>query len=333
MTERAERRAAPKPARVPSGDRPPYPVGEGHHLLGVDLGGTKIEIAALSRDDGAIRLRERIATPRGGYDVVLQAIAALVRGAEARLGASALPLGIGIPGCISPTTGLVKGANSTGLNGHALDRDLQQLLQRPVRVDNDANCLAASEAVDGAAAGQRVVFAVILGTGVGAGIAIDGRAWPGPQGIAGEWGHNPAPLVEGDEQVPRLRCWCGRGECNETLLSGPGLAADHARHGGGAIDAPAIVAAAAAAAAGDAAAQASVVRYRERLARALAQVINVLDPSAIVLGGGMSNIDALYDDVPQRWAPHVFSDTVTTPLLRAKHGDSSGVRGAAWLWR
>ena len=299
-------------------------------LIGVDLGGTKIEIAALSRDDGAFRLRERIATPRAGYDAVVQAIAALVHSAEAKLGVSGLPLGIGIPGCISPATGVVKGANSTGLNGHALDRDLQQLLGRAVRVDNDANCLAVSEAVDGAAAGHRVVFAVILGTGVGAGIAIDGRAWAGHQAIAGEWGHNPAPLVAADEQVQRLRCWCGRGECTETLLSGPGFAADHARHGGAAIDAPAIVAAAAA---GDTAAQASFERYRERLARALAQVINLLDPSSIVLGGGMSNIDALYADVPRRWAPHVFSDTVSTPLLRAKHGDSSGVRGAAWLWR
>ena len=299
-------------------------------LLGVDLGGTKIEIAALSRDDGAILLRERIATPRAGYDAVLHAIAALVSGAEARLGVSDLPVGIGIPGCISPATGVVKGANSTGLNGHALDRDLQHLLKRPVRVDNDANCLAVSEAVDGAAAGERVVFAVILGTGVGAGIAIDGRAWAGHQAIAGEWGHNPAPLVAGDEHVQRMRCWCGRGECNETLLSGPGLAADHARHGGAAIDAQALVSAAVA---GDAAAQASVERYLERLARALAQIINVLDPSAIVLGGGMSNIEALYADVPRRWAAHVFSDTVTTPLLRARHGDSSGVRGAAWLWR
>jgi fructokinase len=299
-------------------------------LLGVDLGGTKIEVAALSRGDGAIVLRERIATPRGGYDAVLQAIATLVRSAETKLGVQGLPLGVGIPGCISPATGLVKGANSTGLNGHALDRDLSLLLARPVRIDNDANCLAVSEAVDGAAAGERVVFAVILGTGVGAGIAIDGRAWSGRQGVAGEWGHNAAPQVPGDEAVPRLACWCGRGECTETLLSGPGFAADHARHGGAAIDAPAIVAAAAA---DDAAAQMSFERYRERLARALAQVINLLDPSAIVLGGGMSNVDALYDDVPRRWAPHVFSDTVATPLLRAKHGDSSGVRGAAWLWR
>jgi fructokinase len=330
MNDRAERRAAPKPAHVPSGDRPTYPVGEGHHLLGVDLGGTKIEVAALARDDGRFLLRERIATPRTGYDAVVGAIVALVRAAEAKLGVSGLPLGVGIPGCISPVTGLVKGANSTFLNDRALDRDLQALLQRPVRAQNDANCLAVSEAVDGAAAGERVVFAVILGTGVGAGIAIDGRAWAGHQGVAGEWGHNPAPQIDGDERVLRMACWCGRGDCNETLLSGPGLAADHARQGGAAIDAPAIVRAAAV---GDAAAQASMRRYTERLARALAQIVNVLDPSAIVLGGGMSNIDALYADVPQRWAPHVFSDSVATPLLRAKHGDSSGVRGAAWLWR
>jgi fructokinase len=298
-------------------------------LLGVELGGTKIEIAALARDDGRFLLRKRMATPRGGYAAVLEAIAALVKNAESQLGVTGLPLGIGIPGCISPATGLVKGANSTGLNGHALDKDLEGALQRPVRAENDANCLAVSEAVDGAAAGERVVFAVILGTGVGAGIAIDGVVWRGGQCIAGEWGHNPAALVDGDERVPRMQCWCGRGECNETLLSGPGLAADHARHGGAAQGAPAIVAAAA----GDAAARASLDRYTERLARALAQVINLLDPSAIVLGGGMSNLDVLYDEVPRRWAPHVFSDTVTTPLRRAKHGDSSGVRGAAWLWR
>jgi fructokinase len=299
-------------------------------LLGVDLGGTKIEIAALSRDNGRFLLRERVPTPRGGYAAVLKTIEALVHSAESQLGIKGLPLGIGIPGCISPATGLVKGANSTTLIGHALDKDLEQALQRPVRAENDANCLAVSEAADGAAAGERVVFAVILGTGAGAGIAIDGRAWAGRQGAAGEWGHNPAPHVDGDERVARLQCWCGRGECNETLLSGPGMAADHARHGNAMLDAPAIVAAASA---GDEAARANFERYQERLARALAQVINVLDPSAIVLGGGMSNVDALYDGVPRCWAPHVFSDTVTTPLLRAKHGDSSGVRGAAWLWR
>jgi fructokinase len=299
-------------------------------LLGVDLGGTKIEIAALSRDDGRFLLRERMATPRGDYATLLQAIEGLVRSAESQLGVSGLPLGIGIPGCISPATGVVKGANSTRLNGRALDKDLEQALQRPVRAENDANCLAVSEAVDGAAAGARVVFAVILGTGVGAGIAIDGRAWAGRQGVAGEWGHNPAPRVEADGAAWVPRCWCGRLACNETLLSGPGLAADHRRHDAVALDARAIVEAACA---GDVKAQGSLNRYTERLARALAQIINVLDPSAIVLGGGMSNIDALYEEVPRRWTPHVFSDTVTTPLLRAKHGDSSGVRGAAWLWR
>jgi fructokinase len=299
-------------------------------LLGVDLGGTKIEVAALARNDGRFLLRQRVATPTGGYDAVLQAIATLVQAAERDLGVSGLPLGVGIPGCLSPATGLVKGANSTVLNGRALDRDLQALLQRPVRVENDANCLAASEAVDGAAAGARVVFAVILGTGVGAGIAIDGRTWAGHQGIAGEWGHSPAPRLEGDEHVPRMSCWCGRGECNETLLSGPGLVADHARHGGAALDAKALVEAAAQ---GDAPARASLVRWHERLARALAQVINLLDPSVLVLGGGLSNIDSLYAELPRCWAPHVFSDSVSTPLRRARHGDSSGVRGAAWLWR
>jgi fructokinase len=299
-------------------------------LLGVDLGGTKIEVAALSRDDGRFLLRERVRTPRGGYDAVLQAIAALVAHAERNLGVAGLPLGVGIPGCLSPATGLVKGANSTFLNGHAIDRDLQRLLQRDVRVENDANCLAVSEAVDGAAAGAQVVFGVILGTGVGAGIAIDGRVWRGLHGIAGEWGHNPAPRIEGDERVPRMACWCGRGECNETLLSGPGLVADHVRHGGAAADARALVASAES---GDAASCASLERHAERLARALAQVINVLDPSAIVLGGGLSQMNALYDELPRRWAPWVFSDRADTPLRRAAHGDSSGVRGAAWLWR
>ena len=299
-------------------------------LLGVDLGGTKIEVAALSRDDGRVLLRERVRTPRGGYDAVLQAIAALVAHAERNLGVAGLPLGVGIPGCLSPATGLVKGANSTFLNGHAIDRDLQRLLQRDVRVENDANCLAVSEAVDGAAAGAQVVLGVILGTGVGAGIAIDGRAWRGLHGIAGEWGHNPAPRIEGDERVPRMACWCGRGECNETLLSGPGLVADHVRHGGAAADAHALVVSAAS---GDAASCASLERHAERLARALAQVINVLDPSAIVLGGGLSQMNALYDELPRRWAPWVFSDRADTPLKCAVHGDSSGVRGAAWLWR
>jgi predicted NBD/HSP70 family sugar kinase len=299
-------------------------------LLGVDLGGSKIEVAALARADGRVLLRERVDTPRGDYRAVIEALAGLVAAAEARLGVQGLPLGVGIPGCLSPATGLVKGANSTVLNGHPLDRDLAARLGRPVRVENDANCLAVSEAVDGAGAGARVVFAAILGTGVGAGIAIDGRAWPGAHGIAGEWGHNPAPGVPGDENVAAPACWCGRGVCNETLLSGPGWAAEHVRHGGALTDARSL---AAAATAGEPVARASLARYAERLARALAQVINLLDPDVIVLGGGVSNVEALVDEVPQRWAAHVFSDVVTTPLRRARHGDSSGVRGAAWLWR
>lgn len=297
-------------------------------LIGVDLGGTKIEVAALARDDGRVLLRERVATPAGDYEGTLAAIAGLTRRAEAALGSGALPVGVGIPGCLSPATGLVKGANSTVLIGKPLQRDLERALDRQVRLENDANCLAVSEAVDGAGAGGRVVFAAILGTGVGAGIAIDGRAWPGANGVAGEWGHNPAPLLDGE--TASLHCWCGRGTCVETLLSGPGFAADHVRRGGAALTAPQIVQAALA---GDASCRTSLDRYQERLARALARVINLLDPDAIVLGGGMSNVDALYDELPRRWAPHVFSDVVGTPLRRAQHGDSSGVRGAAWLWR
>jgi len=299
-------------------------------LLGIDLGGTKIEIAAIDRHDGRFLLRERVDTPRTGYVPVLEAIAGLVQAAEERLGVRGLPLGIGIPGCISPATGLVKGANSTALNGHPLDRDLARRLAREVHVENDANCLAVSEAVDGAGAGERLVFAAILGTGVGAGIAIDGRAWAGAHGIAGEWGHNPAPRLPDDARVALPVCWCGRGACNEALLSGPSLAAEHARHTGVSLDTREIDAAAHA---GDRDARSSLERYVERLARALAQVINLLDPSVIVLGGGVSNVEVLYDEVPLRWAPHVFSDVVTTPLRRARHGDSSGVRGAAWLWR
>jgi len=298
-------------------------------LLGIDLGGTKIEIAALAPDDGRFLLRERIATPVG-YEAVLTAMGELVERAESQLGVRGLPLGVGIPGCVSAASGLVQGANTTTLNGRPLDRDLARLLHRPVRLDNDANCLAASEAVDGAGTGARVVFAAILGTGVGAGIAIDGKAWSGAHGIAGEWGHNPAPRLPEDRGLPMPHCWCGRGMCLETLLSGPGLAADHLRHGGAELDARQL---AEAAAQGDAAAQASLKRYAERLAIALAQVINLLDPDVIVLGGGLSNIPSLLHEVPLRWQRHVFSDGVGTPLRSAQHGDSSGVRGAAWLWR
>ena len=298
-------------------------------LLGIDLGGTKIEIAALAPDDGRFLLRERIATPVG-YDAVLAAMGALVARAESQLGVRGLPLGVGIPGCISAATGVVQGANTTTLNGRPLDRDLARLLHRPVRLDNDANCLAASEAVDGAGTGARVVFAAILGTGVGAGIAIDGQAWSGANGIAGEWGHNPAPRLPEDRGLPMPHCWCGRGMCLETLLSGPGLAADHLRHGGAELDARQI---AVQAADGEPAAQASLQRHAERLAMALAQVINLLDPDVIVLGGGLSNIESLLHEVPLRWQRHVFAERVSTPLRSAQHGDSSGVRGAAWLWR
>ncbi|QTD47023.1 ROK family protein [Ottowia testudinis] len=293
--------------------------------LGIDLGGTKIEIAALDAQ-GAFVLRERVPTPRGDYPATLRAIAALVEQAEQRLGVAGLPLGMGIPGSLSPRTGRVRNANSTALNGQPLGDDLQALLQRPVRLENDANCLALSEATDGAGAGAGVVFAAILGTGVGAGVAVHGRVLRGCNGVAGEWGHNPLPRADAHELAPV--CWCGRAGCQELFLSGPGLAADHARCGAAALSTADIVAAARA---GDGAAAASLTRYAERLARALAQVINVLDPDVIVLGGGMSNVGALYEQVPRLWAPHVFSDVVRTALRPARHGDSSGVRGAAWL--
>ena len=293
--------------------------------LGIDLGGTKIEIAALDAD-GDFALRERVPTPQGDYAATLRAIAGLVAQAEQRLGVTALPLGIGMPGSLSPLTGRVRNANSTALNGQPLQQDLEKLLNRPVRLENDANCLALSEATDGAGAGVDVVFAAILGTGVGAGVAVHGRVLRGCNGVAGEWGHNPLPRADAGELAPR--CWCGRAGCLELVLSGPGLAADHARASGAVLDTAAIVTAART---GDGMAAASLARYAERLARSLAQVINLLDPDVIVLGGGMSNVAELYDAVPRLWAPHVFSDVVRTALRPARHGDSSGVRGAAWL--
>ena len=294
--------------------------------LGIDLGGTKIEIAALGTD-GRFLLRERCATPQGDYRATLRAIRALVRQAEASLGAAGLSVGMGIPGSLSPVTGRVRNANSTVLNGQPLLQDLQALLGRPLRLENDANCLALSEATDGAGAGAEVVFAAILGTGVGAGVAVRGQVLHGRNGVAGEWGHNPLPMATAQE-LARPACWCGRAGCIETWLSGPGLARDHAHASGQQLEAASVVAAARA---GDAAAQASLARYAERLARALAGVINLLDPDVIVLGGGMSNVKELYEQVPRLWAPHVFSDSVRTVLRPALHGDSSGVRGAAWL--
>lgn len=303
--------------------------GTGGMRIGIDLGGTKIEIVVLD-EAGGERLRRRIATPRGDYAATIRAVAGLVAAAEAELGFRG-SVGVGIPGTLSADTGLVKNANSTWLNGRPLDRDLARALGRPVRLANDANCLAQSEASDGAAAGARIVFAVILGTGVGGGICIDGRVLAGRNGIAGEWGHNPLPAPEPDE-LPGPACYCGRHGCIETFLSGPGFARDHAARTGAGEPPPTAEEIAARAAAGDAAARASLARYEERLARALASVINILDPEVIVLGGGMSRLPGLYDTVPRLWARHIFSDTVRTVLKPALHGDSSGVRGAAWLW-
>lgn len=291
--------------------------------LGVDLGGTKIEIVALA-DDGAELLRRRAATPRGDYAGTVAAVCALVTAAETELG-TAGSVGIGIPGAESQVSGLVKNANSTWLIGRSLREDLQTALKREVRLANDANCFALSEAVDGAAAGAEIVFGVILGTGVGGGIVVHGKVLAGANSIAGEWGHNRLP---GDETF-WPPCYCGRSGCVETFLSGPGMARDHAAVTGGGLTSAEI---AAGAAAGDVVCEATLLRYEERLARALAIVINILDPDAIVLGGGLSNFDRLYTNVPRLWGSEVFSDHVATRLLKNRHGDSSGVRGAAWLW-
>ena len=295
-------------------------------LIGIDLGGTKIEGIALDRD-GRELLRQRVSSPRESYQQTLNAIVALVRDIESRVGATGT-VGIGIPGAISPATGLVKNSNSTWMNGRPLAEDLPLLLGRPVRFANDANCFALSEATDGAGAGARVVFGVILGTGTGGGIVANGQVLQGPNAIAGEWGHNPLPAPR-DGEWPGPGCYCGRTGCIELFLSGPGLARDYAQAGGGTATAMEV---AARAAAGDSLAESCLVRYEDRLARALAGVINVLDPDVIVLGGGMSNIDRLVTSVPAIWAAHIFSDAVATRLARAVHGDSSGVRGAAWLW-
>lgn len=296
--------------------------------IGVDLGGTKIEAIALDAT-GEILIRERRPTPAGNYAATIGAIVDLIRYVEATSGLSDNPLvtiGVGIPGAISPATGLVKNANSTCLIGHPLDRDLADALGRPIRVANDANCFAISEAIDGGGRGRGVVFGVILGTGVGGGLVVDGRPLVGPNAIAGEWGHAPLPWPRGSE-VPGPDCYCGRQGCIETFLSGPRLAADH--RGAQLGDARAI---AAAAAQGDAEAEATLARFEDRLARGLAMVINIVDPDVIVLGGGLSNLTRLYRNVPRIWARYVFSDRVDTELLPPAHGDSSGVRGAAWLW-
>lgn len=297
-------------------------------LIGIDLGGTKIEAAALG-ENGAMLARERVPTPKNDYAAALRAIADLVQGLEARFGSSK-GVGLGVPGSLSPATGLIRNANSTWFNGRPLGRDMEIALGRPVKIENDANCLAASEAVDGAGAGAHVVFAVILGTGCGAGIAIDGRPLAGRNGVAGEFGHNALPRPEGAEETPGPLCWCGRRGCVETFLSGPGFAASHQRREDVSMTAPEIVAAART---GNEAARRSLERYADRLARSLASTVNLLDPDVIVLGGGMSNVHEIYDGLTARIGFHVFSDVCSTPVRRALHGDSSGVRGAAWLWR
>jgi fructokinase len=294
--------------------------------LGIDLGGTKIEIAALA-DDGRELLRRRVPTPQGDYQSTLQAIAGLVAASERDTGRQG-SVGIGIPGAESLVDGRIKNANSTCLIGQPLRTDLQSLLQREVRVANDANCFALSEAIDGAGRGARCVFGVILGTGVGGGIVIDGRVLVGANAIAGEWGHNPL-AADAADPLPPLPCYCGRTGCIETWLSGPGLASDHQRMNNANLNAAEI---ARLADAGDAVCQATLERHARRLGRALAGVINLLDPEVIVLGGGLSKIERLYQQLPGYCAPHVFSDEVRTRFLPPLHGDSSGVRGAAWLW-
>jgi fructokinase len=296
------------------------------YRIGIDLGGSKIEAAALEHG-GEIRLRRRLATPAGNYAGTIQAIRELVAELERALG-ERCTVGVGMPGAISPATGLVKNANSTCLIGEALDRDLAAALGRPVRLANDADCFALSEAVDGAGAGAATVFGVILGTGVGGGVVVGGRLLAGPNAIAGEWGHSPLPWPR-DEERPGALCYCGKHGCIETFVSGPGLARDHAASAGEISSALEIVKRAEA---GDPAADATMRRYEERLARALATVINVIDPHVIVLGGGLGQIARLYRTVPALWGAYVFSDTVATRLVPPRHGDSSGVRGAAWLW-
>jgi len=293
---------------------------------GIDLGGTKIEGAILD-DHGSVVARRRVPTPRDDYRGTIAAIAGLVDALSHEVGTHG-PVGVGIPGAISPATGVVKNANSTWLNGRPLHHDLASVLQRPVRVANDANCFALSEAVDGAAAGARVVFGIILGTGTGGGLVIDRTVLVGANAIGGEWGHNALPWPEADEW-PGPPCYCGRSGCIETFLSGPGLARDHAARHGGSLDAAGVVRAASA---GDADAEQTLARYERRLARALASVINVVDPDVIVIGGGLSNVGRLYANVERAWAAWIFSDHVATRLCPPRHGDASGVRGAAWLW-
>ena len=294
--------------------------------LGVDLGGTKIEIVALG-DAGQQLLRRRIATPQSDYAATIGAVSRLVMAVETELGQRG-SLGIGIPGAESLTNGLIKNANSTCLIGRPLRADLEALLQREIRLANDANCFALSEATDGAGRTAEVVFGVILGTGVGGGIVVRGRLLNGANAIAGEWGHNPLPLPEAAD-LPLPACYCGRCGCIETYLCGPALTRDHAQQTRETLT-PALIDQRANA--GDPTCEATLQRYEARLGRALAGVINLLDPQVIVLGGGLSNLQRLYRNLPACCGPHVFSDHFYTKILPPAHGDSSGVRGAAWLW-
>jgi fructokinase len=327
--------------------------------IGIDFGGTKTEIICLDENNGKEMYRQRIPTPRGDYIVTVKTLVELVQNAERVLRKKGT-VGIGIPGTIVPETGLVKNSNSTWTNGQPLQKDVGKALGREVRMENDANCLAVSEATDGAGEGKEVVFAVIIGTGCGGGIALSGHAHRGINSIAGEWGHNPlpyprmglretgahflhfegAPLVTDSLQdryftvldtseYPGPLCYCGRRGCLETWISGTGFKNDYKRVNSEEMSTHDIIAKAQE---GDKKCVAALARYSDRLARALAQIINIMDPDVIVLGGGMSNVNSLYKDVPEAWKKYVFSDTVKTPLLPARHGDSSGVRGAAWLW-
>lgn len=297
--------------------------------IGIDLGGTKVEVIALA-ESGETLFRHRVATPRDDYQQTLKAIADLVTLAEEKTGERG-SVGIGIPGTLSPFTQRVKNANSTWLNGQPLDKDLHKLLNREVRIANDANCLAVSEAIDGAAAGQQTVFAVIIGTGCGAGIALQGQAHIGGNGNAGEWGHNPLPWMDEDELRYReeVPCYCGKQGCTETFISGTGFAIDYHRLSGVALKGAEIIRLLEQQ---DPVAELAMSRYELRLAKSLAQVVNLLDPDVIVMGGGMSNNDRLYQTVPQLMKKWVFGGECETPLRKAAHGDSSGVRGAAWLW-
>jgi fructokinase len=294
--------------------------------IGIDLGGTKIEAAALAAGGREI-FRRRLATPRDDYSATVEAVASLVEACERETGQRGR-VGVGTPGSVSPATGLIKNANSVWLNGRPLVHDLSSRLGREVRIANDANCFALSEATDGAGSGAAVVFGVIVGTGTGGGVVVNRRVLTGPNAVAGEWGHNPLPWPR-DGERPGPLCYCGLTGCIETFLSGPGMVRDHHAVTGDDLEPEAI---SARAAAGDPAARATLDRYADRMARALASVINLLDPDVIVLGGGMSNLGSVYVEVPRLWGRYVFSDRVDTPLRPPVHGDSGGVRGAAWLW-